>query len=317
MGRLIEHASRMAEDREKISIKFREIRDIIHEADHYARIAKKNEIGAEDIKEAIEARYYRSNLIQVKINEMIKRGRIMIDLEESKVGQINGISVLDLGDIRFGRPNKITASIASGKVGLIDIEREAKLAGPVHTKGILILQGYLLEKYGQDKALSLFASLVFEQSYSEIEGDSASCAELFALLSSLAQLPIKQGIAVTGSINQKGELQAVGAINQKIEGFFEVCFQSGLNGDQGVIIPKPNLENLMLKEEVVTAVNQGLFSIWAIDTVDDGLEILTGLTAGKRLQGGSFSKNSVHYKVDERLKELNMNVLPITQATDE
>jgi lon-related putative ATP-dependent protease len=317
MGRLVEHASRMAEDQEKISIKFREIRDIIHEADHYARLAKKNEIGAEDINEAIEARYYRSNLIQVKINEMIKRGRLMIDLEESRVGQINGISVLDLGDISFGRPNKITASIASGKVGLIDIEREAKLAGPIHTKGILILQGYLLEKYGQDKVLSLFASLVFEQSYSEIEGDSASCAELFALLSSLAQLPVKQGIAVTGSINQKGELQPVGAINQKIEGFYEVCFQSGLNGDQGVIIPKPNLDNLMLKEEVLTAVKQGLFSIWAIDTVDDGLEILTGLTAGKRLQGGSFSKNSVHHKVDERLKELNRNLLPVKPASNE
>lgn len=317
MGKLVEHASRMAEDREKISIKFREIRDIIHEADHYARIAKKDEIGAEDIKEAIEARYYRSNLIQDKINELIKRGKLMIDLEESKVGQINGISVLDLGDIRFGRPNKITASIASGKVGLIDIEREAKLAGPIHTKGILILQGYLLEKYGQDKGLSLFASLVFEQSYSEIEGDSASCAELFALLSSLAHLPIKQGIAVTGSINQKGQLQPVGAINQKIEGFYEVCVQSRLGGDQGVIIPKPNLENLMLKEEVLTAVKQGLFNIWAIDTVDDGLEILTGLTAGKRLQGGSFSKNSVHYKVDERLRELNRNVLSVTLTSNE
>lgn len=314
MCKLVEHASRMAEDREKISIKFREIRDIIHEADHYARMAKKEKIGAEDIKEAIEARYYRSNLIQDKINELIKKGRLMIDLDKSKVGQINGISVLDLGDIRFGRPNKITASIASGKVGLIDIEREAKLAGPIHTKGILILQGYLLEKYGQDKALSLFASLVFEQSYSEIEGDSASCAELFALLSSLAQLPIKQGIAVTGSINQKGELQPVGAINQKIEGFYEVCSQSGLNGNQGVIIPMPNLENLMIKEEVLIAVKNGQFHIWAIDNVDDGLKILTGLTAGKRLQGGSFSKNSVHYKVDERLRELNRNILPTAHA---
>ncbi len=315
MGKLVEHASRIAEDREKISIKFREIRDIIHEADHYARIAKKVEIGAEDVKKAIEARFYRSNLIQDKINEMIKRGHLMINLEDSKAGQINGISVLDLGDIRFGRPNKITASIASGKMGLIDIEREAKLAGPIHTKGILILQGYLLEKYGQDKALSLFASLVFEQSYSEIEGDSASCAELFALLSSLAELPLKQGIAVTGSINQKGELQPVGAINQKIEGFYEVCAQGGLNGDQGVIIPKPNLENLMLKEEISLAVEQGLFRIWAIDIVDDGLEILTGLPAGKKLQGGSFSKNSVHYKVDERLKELNRNVMAVKPSS--
>ncbi|MBT8211446.1 MAG: hypothetical protein KJP14_13040, partial [Eudoraea sp.] len=183
----------------------------------------------------------------------------------------------------------------------------------------LILQGYLLEKYGQDKPVSLYASLVFEQSYSEIDGDSASCAELFALLSSLAELPIKQGIAVTGSINQKGELQPVGAINQKIEGFFEVCAQDGLNGEQGVIIPSPNLDNLMLKNEVVTAVEQELFKIWAIDTVDDGLEIITGFQAGKRLQGGSFSKNSVHNRVDERIRQLNRNVLPkaVHQQTEE
>ena len=309
MARLIEHASRMADDREKISIKFREIRDIIHEADYYARIAKINEITLDHVEQAIDARYFRSNLIQEKINEMIKRRQLMIDLEDSKTGQINGLSILDLGDILFGRPNKITASIATGKVGLIDIEREAKLSGPIHTKGTLILQGYMLEKYGQDKPVSLYASLVFEQSYSEIEGDSASCAELFALLSSLADLPLKQGIAVTGSLNQKGELQPVGAINQKIEGFFEVCAQQGLNGEQGVIIPKPNLDNLILKKEVVTAVEQGLFSIWAIDNVDDGLEIMTGFPAGKRLQGGSFSKNSVHYKVDERIRELNANVI--------
>ncbi|MCE2613050.1 AAA family ATPase [Flavobacteriaceae bacterium D16] len=310
MGRLIEHASRMAEDREKISIKFREIRDILHEADHYTRLSKMKEIDARHIDQAIEARYFRSNLIQEKINELIKKGRLMIDLKEPKVGQINGISILDLGDISFGKPNKITASIASGKVGLVDIEREAKLSGPIHTKGTLILQGYLLEKYGQDNPVSLYASLVFEQSYSEIDGDSASCAELFALLSCLADLPINQGIAVTGSINQKGELQPVGAINQKIEGFFEVCNQNGLNGNQGVIIPKPNVDNLMLKKEVVLAVEQGLFSIWAIDTVDDGLEIITGFPAGIRLKGGSFSINSVHYRVDERIRELNANVIP-------
>ncbi len=315
MARLVEHASRMAGDREKLSIKFREIRDVIHEADHYAHVAKMNEITVEHIDEAIEARYFRSNLIQEKINEMIRRGHLMIDLEDSRAGQINGISILDLGDIRFGRPNKITASIATGKVGLIDIEREAKLSGPIHTKGTLILQGYMQEKYGQDKPVSLYASLVFEQSYSEIEGDSASCAELFALLSGLAELPIKQGIAVTGSLNQKGELQPVGAINQKIEGFFEVCAQKGLTGEQGVIIPKSNVDNLMLKKEVVTAAEQGLFSIWAIDNVDDGLEILTGLAAGKRLQGGSFSKNSVHFRVDEKIRQLNENVLAAAGRT--
>ncbi|MCX2720793.1 Lon protease family protein [Lentiprolixibacter aurantiacus] len=314
MGRLIEHASRMADDRKKISIKFREIRDILHEADHYARTGEKKVIDVKHIEQAIEARYFRSNLIQEKINELIKRGHLMIDLTEYRVGQINGISILDLGDISFGKPNKITVSIASGKVGLIDIEREAKLSGPIHTKGTLILQGYLLEKYGQDKPVSLYASLVFEQSYSEIDGDSASCAELFALLSSLADLPINQGIAVTGSINQKGELQPVGAINQKIEGFFEVCAQRGLSGKQGVIIPRPNLDNLMLKKEVVAAVEKGLFSIWAVDTVDDGLEIITGFPAGKRLKGGSFSTNSVHCRVDERIRQLNANIAAVSAS---
>jgi predicted ATP-dependent protease len=239
---------------------------------------------------------------------MIRRKKLMIELTKSKIGQINGISIIDLGDIAFGRPNKITASVASGKVGLVDIEREAKLAGPIHTKGVLILMGYLAEKYAQNRPISLFASLVFEQSYSEIEGDSASSAELYAILSSLSQLPIKQGIAVTGAINQKGELQAVGAINEKIEGFFEVCSQSGLSGEQGVIIPKSNIENLMLKPNIVQTIKEGKFQIWAIETIDEGIEILTGRPAGKLLKNGSYTKNSVHYLVDQRIVQLNKNI---------
>ena len=316
MVSVIEQASRMAEDQNKISIKFGEISNILHEANHYAQLDSKDEITSEHITKAVDAKYFRSNLIQEKINEMIKRKKLMITLTDSKIGQINGISIIDLGDISFGRPNKITASVASGKEGLIDIEREAKLAGPIHTKGVLILLGFLAEKYAQNKPMSLFASLVFEQSYSEIEGDSASSAELFAILSSLAQLPIKQGIAVTGAVNQKGELQPVGAINEKIEGFFEVCKQEGLSGDQGVIIPKSNIENLMLKPKVVQAIKAGKFHIWGISTIDQGIELLTGHPAGKRLKDGTFTKKSVHYLVDCRIDELNKNIKPNANTKD-
>lgn len=305
---VIEQASRMVQDQQKISIKFGEISNILHEAHYYAQLETEGEITSGHIKKAIDAKYFRSNLIQEKINEMIKRKKLMISLKGTKIGQINGISVLDLGDISFGRPNKITASIASGKEGLIDIEREAKLGGRIHTKGVLILLGFLVEKYAQNKPISLFASLVFEQSYSEIEGDSASSAELYAILSSISQLPIKQGIGVTGSMNQKGEIQPVGAINEKIEGYFEVCRQVGLNGEQGIIIPKSNEENLMLNQEVVQAVKEGKFHVWSTSTIDEGIEILMGRPAGKKLKNGSFSKKSVHYLVDRRIDELNKNI---------
>ena len=308
MVHVIEQACRMAQDQNKISIKFGEISNILHEANHYALLDPEDEITSEHIIKAVDAKYFRSNLIQEKINEMIKRKKLMIALTDSKVGQINGISIIDLGDISFGRPNKITASVASGKEGLVDIEREAKLGGPIHTKGVLILLGFLAEKYAQNKPISIFASLVFEQSYSEIEGDSASSAELYAILSSLSRLPIKQGIAVTGAVNQKGELQPVGAINEKIEGFFEVCRQAGFSGEQGVIIPKSNIENLMLKHKVVQTIKEGKFHIWPITNIDEGIEILTGYPAGKPLKDGSFTKKSVHYLVDLRIDELNKNI---------
>jgi len=302
---LAEHACRMAKDQNRISIRFGDLINVLFEADHYARMDSVSNICQAHVEMAIEARHYRSNLIQEKVTEMILRDQLMIDLEGSRIGQINGISVTDLGDIVFGRPNKITVSIASGKEGLIDIEREAKLGGPLHTKGVLILSGYLGEKYGQDKIISLFASLVFEQSYSEIEGDSASSAELYAILSGLSRLPIKQWIAVSGSVNQKGEIQPVGAINEKIEGFYEVCRQRGLTGEQGVIIPSGNLENLMLKQELVAAVKAGKFHIWAVRTIDEGMEILMGRPAGKRLKSGAFSKDSIHDLVDKRIQTLN------------
>ena len=308
MIRILEEGCRMAQDRKKISIRFGELSKILQEANYYALKDEKKEILKEHIVKAVEYKYYRSNLVQEKINELIKRNTLKIELEGMKTGQINGISVIDIGDVMFGRPNKISVTVASGKGGLIDIEREVKLGGPIHSKGVLILNGFLRDHYAQDKSISIVASLVFEQSYGEIEGDSASSAELYAILSGLSQLPIRQGIAVTGSVNQKGEVQAVGAINEKIEGYFEVCNQFGLNGEQGVIIPRSNMDNLMLKPQVVDAVRDGMFHIWAIETIDQGLEILTGYLAGKKLKKGSFTKNSVHDLVDQRIRELGENL---------
>jgi len=304
LAKLVEHSSRLAEDQEKLSAKFGEISDIIREAGFYAAQEDSTYVTAAHVQKAIEEKFYRSNLIQERINEMIERNIIMIDVDGEKVGQVNGLSVSSLGDIIFGRPSRITASIGLGREGLIDIEREAKLGGPIHTKGVMILSGYLAQKYAQDKPLSLSARLVFEQSYSEVEGDSASSTELYALLSSLSGLPIKQGIAVTGSINQKGEVQAIGGVNEKIEGFFETCKAKGLTGQQGVIIPESNAQNLMLKEEVVEAVKEGKFHIWPVKTVDEGIEILTGVKAGARQEDGSFEEDSVNYLVDKRLREL-------------
>ena len=243
-------------------------------------------------------------MIQERVQEMIERGSIMIDVEGEQAGQVNGLSVSGLGDILFGRPSRITASVGLGRGGLLDIEREANLGGPLHTKGVLILSGYLVEKYAQDKPLSLSARLVFEQSYGGVDGDSASSTELYAILSALSGLPIKQGIAVTGSVNQKGQVQAIGGVNEKIEGFYAVCEAKGLTGEQGVMIPESNVPNLMLKEEVVEAVQALQFHIWAVKTIDEGIEVLTGVKAGARLEDGTFAEATVHGLVDERLEKL-------------
>ena len=304
LARIVEHGSRLAEDQEKLSTRFGEISDVIREASFYAAQENSLYVTAAHVKKAIEERFYRSNLLQERIREMIERGTLMIDVVGEEVGQVNGLSVIDLGDITFGRPSRITASIGLGREGLIDIEREAKLGGPIHTKGVMILSGYLAEKYAQDKPLSLSSRLVFEQSYSGVEGDSASSTELYAILSSLSGLPIKQGIAVTGSVNQKGEVQAIGGVNEKIEGFFEVCKAKGLTGEQGVITPESNVKNLMLKEEVVEAIREGKFYIWAVKTIDEGIEILTGVKAGQRREDGTFEEGTVNYRVDKRLREL-------------
>jgi ATP-dependent Lon protease len=252
----------------------------------------------------MDERLFRHNLIDERIRDLINRGTIMIDAEGEVVGQVNGLSVYSLGDISFGKPSRITAKTFLGRGGVINIERESQLSGPIHNKGVMILSGYLGWKYAQDKPLSLSASLCFEQSYEGVEGDSASSAELYSILSSLSEIPIKQNMAVTGSVNQKGEIQPIGGVNQKIEGFFKICQAKGLNGDQGVLVPDKNLRNLMLREEVVDAVRQGQFHIYSARTIDQGIEILTGVSAGDRRKDGTYPKNTVNYLVDKRLKEM-------------
>jgi lon-related putative ATP-dependent protease len=304
LARMVEHGSRLAEDQQKLSTRFSEIADVIREANYYAGLDGSDLITVEHIRKTIEERYYRSNLIQERLQEMIERGVIKIDISGKKVGQINGLSVLGLGDISFGQPNRITVSLSLGREGVVNIEREAKLSGPIHTKGVLILSGFLSNRYAQDKPLSLSARLVFEQSYGGIEGDSASSTELYAILSALSSLPVSQAIAVTGSVNQNGEVQAIGGANEKIEGYFEICKAAGLTGEQGVVLPASNVANLMLKEAVVDAIREGKFHLWPVQTIDEGIEVLTGVKAGERLPDGSFEPDSVNARVDQRLREM-------------
>ena len=304
VAKIIEHSSRLAEDQHKLSTRFAEIADIIREANYWASNDGVKLISGEHVSKAIEQKVYRSNLIYERIREMIERDVLKIATKGKAVGQVNGLSVIAFGDLYFGRPSRITASIAAGREGVVDIEREAKLGGPIHTKGVLILNGVMAERYATATPLSLSARLVFEQSYEEVEGDSASTTELYALLSALANVPIKQGIAVTGSINQKGEVQAIGGANQKIEGFYDVCKAKGLTGEQGVIIPESNAQNLMLREDVVEAIKKGKFIVYSVKNVDEGIEILTGVKAGKRLKSGKFQKDSINSMVQARLEQL-------------
>ena len=304
VAKIVEYSSRIADDQYKLSTQFSLIADIIREANYYASQENAEFINGNHVKKTIEEKVYRSKLIQEKIQEMITRGFYLIDTVEERVGQVNGLSVMGLGDFAFGTPSRVTASIGLGREGVIDIEREAKMGGPIHTKGVLILSGYINDKYARDKLLSLSARLVFEQSYGGVEGDSASSTELYSILSALSGLPIKQNIAVTGSVNQKGEVQAIGGVNEKIEGFFEVCKLKGFTGQQGVMIPESNVQNLMLKEEVVEAVKDGKFSIYSVKTIDEGIEVLTGAKAGQRSADGTFEEGTVNYLVDKQLKDM-------------
>lgn len=300
---VIEHGARLAEHQRKLSTRFNLIADVLREANFWAQKEKDSLVKEHHVLKAIEERIQRVDLVEDKIQEMILDGTIMIDTEGKVVGQVNGLSVYDMGDYSFGKPSRITAKTAMGRHGIINIERDAEMSGPSHNKGVLILSGYLRSLYAHNKPLVMSTSIAFEQSYSGVDGDSASSTEVYAILSSLSEIPLRQDIAVTGSINQKGEIQPIGGVNQKIEGFFDVCKARGLTGTQGVIIPHQNVKDLMLRHDVLDAVKKGEFHIYAIRTIDEGIEILTGIPAGKRTKKGTFPKGTLHYYVDKKLTQ--------------
>ena len=304
VAKVIEYSSRLAADQDKLSTRFADIADILTEANYWAAQDGSDIVHAEHVSRALAEKVYRSNLVQEHIQEMIQRGQILIDTEGEKVGQVNGLSVINMGDFQFGQPSRITISLGLGRAGVVDIERKVDMGGRLHSKGVMILSGFFIDRYTQDYPLTLTARLVFEQSYGGVDGDSASSTELYALLSRLAELPIRQGLAVTGSVNQKGEVQAIGGVNDKIEGFFDVCKAKGLTGDQGVMIPASNVANLMLREDVLEAVRQGQFHIYAVSHVDQGIEILTGVPAGELQEDGSYTPDSVNDRVLKRLEEM-------------
>ena len=297
VARVIEHSSRLAGDAAKLTTHMQSISDLLREADYWAGQANHDLITAPDIQQALDAQLYRSNRIQERVQEAIVEQTIMIDTAGGVVGQVNGLSVMMLDTYAFGRPSRITAQYRLGKGEVIDIERQVELGGPIHSKGVMILAGFLGARYARERPLSLSATLVFEQSYSGIEGDSASSAELYALLSALAGVPLKQSLAVTGSVNQHGQVQAVGGVNEKIEGFFDLCQTRGLTGEQGVLIPRANIKNLMLRREVVEAAAAGQFHIFGVETIDQGIELLTGIRAGEPDAAGDFPPDSINGRV--------------------
>ena len=302
VARVVEYGSRQVDDQTKLTTLLADVADLVVESSHWARKRGHELVSEEDVAQAISHKEYRSNLVEERIEEFIENGTIMIDTEGGRAGQVNGLSVIDLGDYYFGKPSRITVRTALGGGGVVNIEREIKLSGPIHSKGVLILSGYLTGQYAQDYPLALSATVTFEQTYDEVEGDSASSAELYALLSALSGLPIRQGIAVTGSVNQYGQVQAVGGVTRKVEGFYEVCKAKGLTGEQGVVLPEANVKNLMLKPEVVQAVREGKFHLWSVSTVDEGIELLTGVAAGELRPDGSYPQGSVHERVDAKLR---------------
>jgi ATP-dependent Lon protease len=301
---ILEHGVRKAGRRNKVTARFVDIADLAREAHYTAAAAGENVVRAAHVRSAIASKMERHNLIETRIREMIEEGTLLVDLTGACVGQVNGLSVLEIGGYAFGKPVRITASAALGKAGLINIEREANLSGRFHDKGVHIIAGYLRSCFAKDKPLSLAASICFEQSYAGVDGDSASSTEIYALLSALAELPLRQDIAVTGSMNQRGDIQAIGGVNEKIEGFFDTCRIEGLTGTQGVMIPAANVEDLMLREDVLEAVKSGKFHIWPIGRVEQGVELLTGVRAGQGNGDGGFEKGTVFARVDERLREM-------------
>ncbi len=304
VAKLIEDSARKAQDSQKLHTKLIDLKDLIVESNFFAEKADKDEVDDEDVQKAIDARIRRADRVKDKMQESILREISLISTDGEMVGQINGLSVFTIGSYSFGKPTRITAQVSLGKGQVLDIEREVDMGGPIHSKGVLILAGYLKGRYAQSTPLSLSASLVFEQSYGGVDGDSASCAELYALLSSIAEIPIKQSLAVTGSINQHGFVQAIGGVNEKIEGFFEICQARNLTGNQGVLIPESNIKHLMLHQDVVNAVEDGLFHIFPIKHADEGIELLTGLPMGAPHEDGEYPKNTINALVKKRLETM-------------
>lgn len=315
VARVIEYSSRLADDSEKLTAHVSSIGDLLKEADYWARKSKASQIGKNHVDQAIKSQIYRSDRINRAMLEQIDKGTILLDVKGERVGQINGLVVYNFTRNSFGKPTRITTQVRLGRGEFINIEREVAMSGPIHSKGVLILQALIANRFAKRSPLSLSASIVFEQSYGGVDGDSASSTEYYCMLSAIANLPIKQSLAVTGSINQFGEIQPIGGVNEKIEGFFEVCKYNGLTGKQGVIIPRTNVVNLMLREDVLEAVENGQFSIYAIDDVDDGIELLTGNPAGKADKRGRFPKGTVNYMVQQSLEEYYRDYVKFAKET--
>lgn len=304
VARIIDHSARLAADAERLSIRLQPVVDLMEEADHWAGKGGAATVTATHVQQAIDAQIYRSDRVRSQLQDEVLRRTVLIDTEGAKVGQINGLSVMQVGNFAFGHPTRITATVRMGEGEVVNIEREVEMSGPLHSKGVLILASYLSARYAQEQPLSLSASLVFEQSYGGVEGDSASSTELYALLSAIAGAPIKQALAVTGSVNQWGEVQAIGGVNEKIEGFFDLCKARGLTGEQGVLIPAANVKHLMLRQDVVEAAAAGQFHIYPITTIEEGIEVLTGIPAGVRGKTGRYPKGTINQRVEARLREL-------------
>jgi len=304
VGAVVEEGVRLAGRQDRLTTRFNAVADLVLEAGHWAQEDQAEQVREKHVDLAVERRIRRHDLVEEVDRKRMAEGTVLLDMEGEKVGQLNGLVVLDTGDHVFGQPARITAVTAVGSAGIVDIERESEKSGPIHTKGVLILAGFLRARWAQERPLALSASLCFEQNYGGIDGDSASAAELFTLLSSLSGVPLKQGIAVTGSVNQRGEIQPIGGVNSKIEGYFDLCRLKGLTGEQGVMIPATNLPHLMLRKDVTKAMRRGEFRIWAMETVEQGIEILTGLSAGVRGEDGTYPRKTVFRRVDERLADL-------------
>jgi lon-related putative ATP-dependent protease len=305
LAKVVEYGSRLADNQNKLSTRFNIVSEIVYEASALAEADNSEYVEGKHVNQAIKNKKYRSNRIEEKMQEQIVNKKVLIDTEGAVVGQVNGLSVMGVSGYAFGLPSRITARTYAGREGIINIERETDMSGNIHSKGVLTLNGYLGGKFAQEKPLGLTAQVTFEQLYGGVEGDSASSAELYAILSSLSDVPIKQNLAVTGSVNQMGEIQPIGGVNEKIEGFFDICSLNGLTGDQGVIIPASNIDNLMLKDEVIEAVKNNLFHIYAVTKIEEGIELLTGVKAGEKDIYGDYEKDSIFYLANNKINEFN------------